>query len=491
MGIDQLREVLRNLRDKGKGPKRGGAKQDAAVDEILALARKWAAALGGDAHEGAAGPHRRRHRRRGRKSSPASLMAAAGAGDVAALQRWLEVAASEAGSLGGTCAAAKDGKTCPSAGAGISAAVAVKLNGARNSRSESALMLAAQRGHHAAVALLMRAGADASAQLPALGTDLERRSLRKEGRPLPERNVTRLGLVLLPDGDRALMSAVVDAPRARVLPVLRALLQGPSREVVASEVRRPNRNGRTALHLAALRGDNPRRKQRPTPPAGRQHIGGALSLAALELIRSGADPNARDERGCTALVLAAARGAEGVALVLLDAGADPTIETEALSAAQARRAENSSRRPAKKTTKKGDESERDGEAVLPFSPSQAAMATEHLDLALLLDTANSGAQLAVNMLAAIDAAGRLIGRALGMPGEPLPLVAPFTVCVFVGNASVVSGSGSDGGGDGAEERHDVGSRRRLATLHQGAVGWSRGQRACESAMASALLPGLF
>lgn len=490
MGVDQLREVLRNLRDKGKGPKRqqggGKGKQDAVVDEILALARKWATALRADAHEGAAAV----------KSSPASLMAAAGAGDVAALQRWLEVAASEAGSSGGTCAAAKDGKTCPSAGIGISAAVAVKLNGARNSRSETALMLAAQRGHHAAVAQLMRAGADASAQLPALGTDLERRSLRKEGRPLPERNVTRLGLVLLPDGDRALMSAVVDAPRARVLPVLRALLQGPSREAVASEVRRPNRNGRTALHLAALRGDNPRRKQLPTSPAGRQHIGGALSLAALELIRSGADPNARDERGCTALVLAAARGAEGVALVLLDAGADPTIETEALSAAQARRAENSSRRPAKKTTKKtrqqvakGDE-DSDGQAVLPFSPSQAAMATEHLDVALLLDTANSGAQLAVKMLAAIDAAGRLIGRALGMPGEPLPLVAPFTVCVFVGNASV-SGSGSDGGGGGAEERHDVGSRLRLATLHQGAVGWSRGQRACESAMASALPPGLF
>jgi ankyrin repeat protein len=86
---------------------------------------------------------------------------------------------------------------------------------------------------------------------------------------------------------------------ARALELMRSSAAGP--ESLAAQVDRQDRFGRTALALAASRGDE--------------------EVARL-LLESGADPNRPGERGATPLVLAARQGHPEVADVLLSAGAE-------------------------------------------------------------------------------------------------------------------------------------------------------------------------
>ena len=240
-GSGAAKEGKAQQQKKWKGGEVEGASLD--LESVVALAKEWAAALeeqltGGAAEQGwqegqgsgdmstrggTGGGEARQKDARRRRSTNNSLLAAAGAGDVNALGRWFAAAAEEAGGASKPCVRNGEGQVCSAdsggdGGAGTAATEGVreKMNAARNSRGESALMVAARHGHHKVVARLMAAGANTSVQLPTLGSKLERRSLQHEGRSLPTANTTGLGLVLLPDGDRALSTAIVDAPRRYV-----------------------------------------------------------------------------------------------------------------------------------------------------------------------------------------------------------------------------------------------------------------------------------
>ena len=88
-------------------------------------------------------------------------------------------------------------------------------------------------------------------------------------------------------------------------------------EYVAAVINAPNRNGKTALMLAA--------QARADPPR---------VLAAL--LAAGADAEATTDRGHSALVFAVGRGRDGAVLALLDAGADPRCPRPSATAAGAR-----------------------------------------------------------------------------------------------------------------------------------------------------------
>ena len=183
--------------------------------------------------------------------------------------------------------------------------VSVRLPQRKNRPArETPLMLAAERGHLPTVRLLI-----------SLGTNInETNEFRQPALlyAIRENHVSTVNLLLksgadpnlvMVDGDFVLREA---ATSSIDLKICRSLLKS------SADPRIANKMGSTALHIAAFHG--------------------RADVARL-LIRAGANVNHRDRLGHGPLTCAISRNHKNVAILLLENGADPRLQPEALGVA--------------------------------------------------------------------------------------------------------------------------------------------------------------